>query len=110
MTNEKWWEDIAALFHATYERLAPSFGYKTREETAVPWDMVKENNRRLMTATVAEIMPAIVAEAERRGYERAMEEVKKAIITTADALLSGGTENEERFEAVIIPKSFFEKV
>lgn len=51
---------------------------------------------------------SIVAEAERRGYERAMEEAKKAIITTADALLSGGAENEERFEAVIIPKSFFE--
>lgn len=57
-----------------------------------------------------EYIPEIIAEAERRGYERAMEEVKKAIITTADALLSGGTENEERFEAVIIPKSVFEKV
>ncbi len=26
-------EELAILFHATYERLAPSFGYETREET-----------------------------------------------------------------------------
>ena len=85
MTNEKWWKPIAnEMSEATFD-------------DAMFW---KERDF---------YISKIVAEAERRGYERAMEEVKKAIITTADALLSGGTENEERFEAVIIPKSFFEK-
>ena len=45
-------EAIAKLFHQTYERLAPDFGYETRRESAVPWEDVPENNRRLMTATV----------------------------------------------------------
>lgn len=54
-------------------------------------------------------MEAIVVEAERRGYERAMEEVREAILTTTDSLLSPGTETEENFQVVVIPKSFFEK-
>jgi hypothetical protein len=28
-------EELARLFHETYERLAPSYGYKTREASAV---------------------------------------------------------------------------
>lgn len=46
-------EEIAKLFHETYERLAPQFGYKTRDASAVPWADVPENNRALMIATVA---------------------------------------------------------
>lgn len=55
-------EDIAKLFHQTYERLAPDFGYETRRESAVPWEAVPENNRKLMTATVR----GVVDELERR--------------------------------------------
>lgn len=49
-------EPLAALFHATYERLAPQYGYETRAASAVPWDRVPENTRRLMVATVAEVL------------------------------------------------------
>ena len=49
-------ENIAKAFHETYERLAPSFGYKTREASAVPWDQVPEQNRNLMTAVVADLV------------------------------------------------------
>ena len=49
-------EDIAKLFHQTYERLAPDFGYETRAESAVPWEEVPENQRRLMTATVRGVL------------------------------------------------------
>lgn len=49
-------ERIAKRFHEAYERLAPSFGYETREASAVPWEDVPEQNRRLMIATVAELM------------------------------------------------------
>ena len=43
-------EDLARFFHTEYEKLAPAFGYETRNESAVPFDEVPENNRRLMIA------------------------------------------------------------
>ncbi len=48
-------EDIARAFHEVYERLAPDFGYKTREESAKPWEEVPEQNKALMTAVVTEL-------------------------------------------------------
>jgi len=48
-------ERIARKFHEAYERLAPQFGYKTREESAKPWNEVPENNRNLMIAVCEEI-------------------------------------------------------
>ena len=49
-------ESVARLFHETYERLAPSFSYETREATRVSWDDVPERNKRLMIATAAELL------------------------------------------------------
>lgn len=46
---------IAQRFHETYERLAPDFGYRTREASAKPWADVPEGNRALMVATAAEV-------------------------------------------------------
>jgi hypothetical protein len=43
-------EQLARLFHETYERLAPQFGYETRKASAVPWDQVPERNKALMIA------------------------------------------------------------
>lgn len=54
-----WLSDADALaqrFHETYERLAPSFGYETRRDSAVPWEDVPETNRWLMAAVAAEIL------------------------------------------------------
>ena len=48
-------EDLAKLFHETYELLAPSFNYKTRKESAKPWDEVPEDNKRLMIAVCEEV-------------------------------------------------------
>lgn len=53
---------IARLFHETYERLAPNYGYKTREESAVPWELVPEPNRDLMIE-VATVVGAALASA-----------------------------------------------
>lgn len=47
--------ETARLFHETYERLAPDFGYRTREASAKPWADVPEQNRALMIATCAEV-------------------------------------------------------
>jgi hypothetical protein len=49
-------EELARFFHETYERLAPEYQYETREDSAVPWDEVPEDNKRLMIATAAEVL------------------------------------------------------
>jgi hypothetical protein len=49
-------EELARFFHETYERLAPQFQYETREDSAVPWDEVPDDNKRLMIATAAEVL------------------------------------------------------
>jgi hypothetical protein len=49
-------EILARRFHETYERLAPSFGYTTRPETAVPWEQVPAPNRQLMVAVCEELL------------------------------------------------------
>ncbi len=50
---------LAQLFHETYERLAPEYGYRTREASAKPWHEVPQQNRELMIATCAEVLLAI---------------------------------------------------
>lgn len=52
---------VAESFHEHYERLAPDFGYATRDASAVPWDDVPVDNKRLMVATASEVL------AELRG-------------------------------------------
>ena len=51
-------EQLAELFHTTYERLAPSFGYETREATSIPWEQIPADNpnKRLMIAVAGEIL------------------------------------------------------
>ena len=58
-------EATAKAFHEVYERLAPSFGYATRQESAVPWEQVPEQNRCLMIAVAGEVMREVAAEIER---------------------------------------------
>jgi hypothetical protein len=54
-------EQLPEQLHEAYERLAPSFGYTTRAESAVPWGMVPENNRALMRAAVGEAIDTFAA-------------------------------------------------
>lgn len=49
-------EEIARAFHEEYERRAPQHGYKTRKESAVPWEQVPSENRSLMRATVSALL------------------------------------------------------
>jgi len=53
-------ETIAQAFHEAYERLAPDYGYETREATAVPWNDVPDNNRWLMTAVARDLIDRAV--------------------------------------------------
>lgn len=49
-------EFVAREFHDAYERLAPTFGYETREASRVAWARVPKDNRRLMIAVVDELV------------------------------------------------------
>ncbi len=52
-------EQLARLFHETYEKLAPEFSYKTREASAKPWSDVPENNKKLMIAVARQILEVL---------------------------------------------------
>ena len=51
--------DLAQLFHETYERLAPTFGYQTRPETRQ--FNPDSPNGRLMIAVAAEVLEHILS-------------------------------------------------
>jgi hypothetical protein len=52
-------EELAQLFHETYERLAPNYGYTTRTSSAVEWRNVPEPNKSLMIAVAKEVLEAV---------------------------------------------------
>ena len=56
MTSTPAAEMIAKAFHEAYEKLAPEFGYKTREASAVPWEDVPQQNKDLMIRTVESLL------------------------------------------------------
>jgi hypothetical protein len=49
-------EELAQLFHETYERLAPEHGYETRKDSAVPWKDVPPKNKGLMIAVTGVVL------------------------------------------------------
>lgn len=54
-------EQLAQAFHKAYERLAPSFGYETRKESAKPWANVPAQNKALMIAVCGELQEQLTA-------------------------------------------------
>jgi hypothetical protein len=62
-------ELLARSFHEAYERLAPSFDYQTRPESATPWDQVPEQNRKLMVATAEVVIVQLGLTAEGPGRD-----------------------------------------
>jgi hypothetical protein len=88
--TEEMAEAVARLFHEAYERLAPQFGYETREASAVPWVEVPEANRRLVIAVAGEVAPLIAAQALRpvddllRRAHRAMRAIDAQSTLTLD--------------------------
>jgi hypothetical protein len=53
-------EQVAKAFHDAYEQLAPKHGYKTRDETAVPWADVPEKNKALMIETAGIVLDTLL--------------------------------------------------
>jgi hypothetical protein len=54
-------EELAKLFHETYEELAPNYGYTTRRSSAVSWEDVPEPNKSLMIAVAKRVLEKIEA-------------------------------------------------
>lgn len=65
-------EKLAEMFHETYERLAPQYGYTTRKGSAVSWEYVPGKNKKLMLAVCEEILANFVPRTE---HERIVEEL-----------------------------------
>ncbi len=64
MTKEEKAIELAKLFHETYERLAPDFGYETRKESRKKWYDVPEKNRKLMIAVAGHILAELESKPE----------------------------------------------
>lgn len=47
---------LAERLHEAYERMAPAFGYETREESRKAWPEVPIRNRALMVISVADVI------------------------------------------------------
>lgn len=62
-------EQLAVLFHNTYERLAPAFGWRTKKGCNVPFERLPERNRALMIATCQTVLNAL--QEQSSGGERA---------------------------------------
>lgn len=103
-------EGIARRFHETYERLAPEFGYKTREASAVPWEAVPDANRRLMLATVREVLapPERADTGEPEISDRAVTAIADLMLSDADLRGAAPAEDslaESSAETLIDPQS-----
>jgi hypothetical protein len=68
-------EGVAQCFHEAYERLAPDFGYRTREASAKPWPEVPERNRALMVATVDAVLAAVLPAHRRQVLDEAADAI-----------------------------------
>jgi hypothetical protein len=77
---------IASAFHEAYERLAPEFGYKTRDASAVPWKDVPPSNQRLMVAVVWDLLDRdiIALATDRDRYREALEQVSEFVVTVTE--------------------------
>jgi hypothetical protein len=52
-------EQLAELFHSTYERLAPAFGWRTKKGCNVPFAQLPQRNKALMVATCQTVLNAL---------------------------------------------------
>ena len=52
-------EQLARLFHNTYEELAPVYGWETQLESRTAWEDVPERNKKLMVATAERVLARI---------------------------------------------------
>lgn len=52
-------EMLAEKFHTLYEAFAPEYSYETRAESAVPWEDVPDQNKKLMIRVCRTILGGV---------------------------------------------------
>lgn len=85
-------EEVARQFHEAYERLAPNYGYETREASGKPWEEVPINNRQLMMAVAEEVMLPLIHQAEQ-------EAIKNTLLTFYEVMMENET-NEDSIRLI----------
>jgi len=98
-------EQLAMLFHKTYEELAPSFNYETRKASAKPWIKVPENNRKLMIAVAEKILFKLKKQTAEDCIEDCAvvdenEWLRKAVSMLNSMILSGENHSKESMKIV----------
>lgn len=93
-------EQLARLFHETYEELALNFNYETRKASAKPWIKVPENNRRLMIAVAERIISVQKKQTAEDCIEDCAivdenEHLKKTVNMLNSIILSGENHSKE---------------
>ncbi len=115
-------EELAEAFHENYERLAPSHGYETRDDSRTEWKDVPEKNKKLMVATATAILiilrgghsaeefrshleGAAAAYADQVGLERARKAADLILEVNSNPIsfkvLEPGTEEEIDVNALV---------
>lgn len=80
-------EQVARIFHETYERLAPSFGYETRQDTR-DFDPTTPNGR-LMIAVCGEVASALRTPPSTEERQPVSEEVEAEVIRLVECAVKG---------------------
>lgn len=105
-------EQIARKFHEFYEEMAPDFGYKTREGSAVLWEEVPETNKNLMRAVCDRILTYLEETLEIRKPEHykvtRIVEVDVEIESNGDRYLDF-TDQEDNLIELTLPHELVEK-
>lgn len=91
--------EAAVLFHETYERLAPSFGYETRQDTKT-FDHESKNGK-LMIAVCGEVISRLTPLPPEASFRHSSDMTQEQLIAT-----SGRTERELRDLAAMCGKGF----
>lgn len=87
---------LTRQFHEAYERLAPEFGYRTREESAVPWEQVPAANRALMYETVAKVMGPLLEQLRQAEANAALMLSKNGLLRSENRTLAEQIEKERQ--------------
>jgi hypothetical protein len=83
-------EELAELFHTTYERLAPGYQWTGNRSTRCAWPDLPANNRALMVATVEEVLDVLgLRERVEEGIDLAQRKADKVLEATDDRREAG---------------------
>ncbi len=98
-------EQLARLFHETYEKLAPAYGYQTRKASAKPWEDVPKRNKQLMIAVAGEILSAQKKQTAEDCIEDCAvvdsnRQLRKAVSCLNSMILSGESHSKESTKIV----------